>query len=171
MQRFWTIVEYLPALVFFTIACFFASRFLIAFFPSESFAWKIFLTLAPLGREFGVLYPTSTLANGALVADGFFLIGGSCLLLVSVRRWRRTRFVCFHLSLLALIFSMGDEKVWVASHNTSGRLIEYSIIPNFSALDPVFVWLFFGVICACLSTHRDMIRWLRHRHREVPNRA
>ena len=171
MRRYLATVEYLPALVFFTIASFFASRFLIAFFPGEPFAWATFLTLAPLGREFGVFYPTSTLANGALVADGFFLIGATCLLLVSLRQWRRTRFVCFHSSLLALIFGMNDEKVWVASHNTSGGLIEYSIIPNFSQLDPIFIWLFFGVICACLTTHWDLIWRIRHRHRDVPNRA
>ncbi len=162
MRRLWTITEYLPALVFFTIASFIASRFLIAFFPSEPFAWQVFLTLAPLGREFGVLYPTSTLANGALVAVGFFVLGATCILLVGSQHWRRTRFVCFHLSLLALLYSMGDEKVWVASLNSSGGVVEYSIIPDFSTLDPGIIWLFFGVICACLATHRDLIWSIRN---------
>ena len=39
MRRLWTITEYLPGLVFLTIAGFFASRLLIAFYPSEPFAW------------------------------------------------------------------------------------------------------------------------------------
>lgn len=162
MRRLWTITEYLPALVFFTIASFFASRFLIAFFPSEPFAWQAFLALAPFGREIGLLFSTSTLANGVLTVAGFFVGGAICLLLVRFPYWRRTRFVCFHLSLLVLLRGMGDEKVWVASLNNSGKLIEYSIIPDFSALDPAIVWLFFGVICACLATHRDLIWSLRH---------
>ncbi len=162
MRRLWTITEYLPALVFFTIASFFASRFLIAFFPSEPFAWQAFLALAPFGREFGLLFPTSTLANGALVAVGFLVSGAICLMLVSIPHWRRTRFVCFHLSLIALLFSMGDEKVWLASANSSGRVVEYSIFPDFSSLDPGILWLFFGVICACLATHRDLIWSIRY---------
>lgn len=162
MRRLWTIMEYLPALVFLMIASFFASRFLIAFFPSESFAWLLFLTLAPLGREIGLLFPISTLANGALVEIGFLIIGAICFFLVHTPHWRRTRFICFHLSLLTLIFSMGDEKVWVASLNSSGKLVEYSIIPDFSGLNPTFILLFIGVIGVCLATHRDLIWLIRH---------
>lgn len=162
MRRLWTIIEYLPAVVFLMIACFIGSRFLIAFYPTEPFSWQLFLALAPLGRELGSVFPASTLANGVLVAVGFFVSSVACFLLVHIRHWRRTRFVCFHLSLLVLLRGMGDEKVWVASLNNSGKLIEYSIIPNFSALDPAIVWLFFGVICACLATHRDLIWSLRH---------
>ena len=162
MRRLWKITEYLPAVVFFAIASFFASRILIAFFPSEPFSWQAFLALAPLLREFGVLYPASTLANGMLVTGGFFVIGATCLLLIGFQNWRRTRFVCFHSSLLALIFSMGDEKVWTASLHGSGILIEYSIFPDFSGLGPTTVWLFFGIICACLATHRELIWSLRH---------
>jgi len=162
MRRLWTMAEYLPALVFFTIASFIASRFLIAFFPSEPFGWQVFLTLAPVGREIGALLPTSTLANGALVAAGFLLSSAVCLLMARFPHWRRTRFVAFHLSLLALILAMGDEKVWVASLNSSDILHKYSMFPDFSALAPAIVWLFFGVICACLATHRDLIWALRH---------
>ena len=162
MRRLWTITEFLPALVFFTIASFFASRFLIAFFPGEPFGWQAFLALAPLGREIGLLFPTTTLAIGVLVTVGFLVCGAACFLLVSLPHWWRTRFVCFHLSLLALIFSMRDEKIWVASLNSSGRLIEYSIIPNFSLLNPTIIMVFIGVICTCLATHRDLIWAIRH---------
>jgi hypothetical protein len=162
MRRIWTITEYLPALVFFTIAGFIASRFLVAFFPGEPFSWQVFLALAPFGREIGNLIPTSTLANGALAAAGFFVGGTVCLLVARLPHWRRARFVGFHLSLLALILSMGDEKVWVASANSSELMRKYSMFPDFSALAPAVVWLFFGVICACLTTHRDLIWRLRH---------
>ena len=162
MRRLWAIIEYLPALVFFSIASFIASRFLIAFFPSEPFGWQIFLTLAPLGREIGGIFPTSTLEYGVLAAAGFILSGAFCLLIARFPNWRRARFIGFHLSLIVLILSMGDEKVWVASLNNSGTLIQYNIIPSFSELDPAIICLFFGVICACLATHRDMIWALRH---------
>lgn len=168
MRRLWMIMEYLPALTFLMIASFIASRFLIAFFPSEPIAWQLFLALAPLGQELGGLFPTSTLSNAVMALFGFFVSGATCFFLAQNQRFRRARFICFHLSLLALIFSMGDEKVWVASLNSSGRMIEYSIIPNFSALNPTIITLFIGVICICLATHRDLIWVIRHpvrRHR------
>lgn len=171
MRRLWTITEYLPALVFFMLASFIGSRFLIAFFPTEPFSWQLFLTLAPLGREIGGILPSSTLANGVLLAVSFIVSGAACFYLVHFQHWRRSRFICFHLSLIALLFSMRDEKVWVASLNNSGRLIEYSIIPNLSALNPTFILLFIGVICTCLATHRDMIWVIRHPVRRFRCRA
>ncbi len=164
MRRYVAIMEYMPAVVFLTIAAFFASRIVVAFFPSEPLAWLVFLNLAPFWREFGVLYATPTLVQGALVANAFYMIGAVCLVLAQKRHMRRTRFVCFHLALVALVYGMNDEKVWIVSNGAAGAPIEYSLLPNFTQISAMTVWLFFGVLVSCIATHGQMIRRFYRRH-------
>ncbi|MEX0345113.1 MAG: hypothetical protein AB3N20_09340 [Rhizobiaceae bacterium] len=156
MRRYLTIMDHLPALVFWAIAAYFASKIAVAFFPGEPVAWQMYLNIAPFWREFGVLYNTPTLALAALLVTSFYTIGAICLLLVQNRHMRRARFIYYHLALLALIYGMNDEQVWL-SRNKNGGAFEYSLLPNFSQVSPVIVWLFMGVLIACLTIHYDMI--------------
>ncbi len=167
MRLYLTIMDHLPALVFWAMAAYFGSEIVVAFFPSEPFAWQMYLNFAPFWREFGVIYDRPTLELGALVVIGCFTVGAVCLLLVQNRHMHRARFIYYHLALLALLFGMNDERVWVSPYSNGGAS-EYSLLPDFSQISPVIVWLFMGVTIACLTTHVDMISRSFRRRRRTP---
>jgi hypothetical protein len=159
MRKAFALFEIVPALVFAGLAFFVLARLTIGAYPNNALAWQAYLMLAPLNREIGIFLPANAFA--AFVALGM-LMAATCLTLASRHNhhWVRTRFVLFHVALLAVLVGMRDERVFTVSTAATANIGNW-LMPDFSRLDPVIGLMLLALACVCFGTHRAMISRLR----------
>ncbi|MGB3901065.1 MAG: hypothetical protein WA973_21180 [Mesorhizobium sp.] len=165
MRKAFTLFEIVPALVFAGLALFVLARLAIGAYPDDPLAWQAYLILAPLNREIGILLPANAFWAFLAVA---ILTAAACLALASLRNyhWVRTRFVLFHVALLAVLVGMRDERVFTVSTADLINIGNWPM-PDFLLLDPVTGLMLLALTCACLGAHRAVISRLRAPLRHV----
>jgi hypothetical protein len=165
MRKAFTLFEIVPALVFAGLALFVLARLAIGAYPDDPLAWQAYLMLAPLNREIGIFLPANALAAFVAVA---MLMAAAGLALASLRNchWVRTRFVLFHMALLAVLVGMRDERVFTVSTADMANTSRW-LMPDFSRLDPMVGLMLLALACACLGVHRAMISRLRAPMRHI----
>lgn len=167
MRSLRTIVDLTPALVFAIVAAFLGARLFVGYAPSDPLAWQAYMALAPYAREIAVYVPaTGILATIAAIAALLVAIA-VCLFAMRNDSWQRTGFIAAHGALLTIILAMRDEQVWSASADSALTIGTYSLVPDFSAADPLLAVLLACVVVACAGIHRRMVWRMRHPLRKV----
>ncbi|MCT7374645.1 hypothetical protein [Chelativorans salis] len=153
-------LEVAPVAVFALAAAFVASSMALALRPAEPAAWQAFMTLLPVMRE--PVYLITGLAGashgGALLLFAAVALAG-CLLLMSAARLTHLRFFYSHGAFLALLYAMGQARVFQAGSEAvaygEASLLDWSLdLSRF----PAYGVVLFGLTAAlCLAWHAAML--------------
>ncbi|AMS39335.1 MULTISPECIES: hypothetical protein [Aminobacter] len=160
MRKMSSAANWLPALVFVLMATFLAMRVAVGAFPASEWTWRLYLALAPFGREIGLFFPTSFAGGMVSVALALVLAIAAAAAARQIPA-RRARFLTHHAALVLLIVALRDEGVFAAS--SDGAIVGHlRFLPDLNSMSPLFVVLLLGVVWACGSTHKDIFWAMIH---------
>lgn len=158
MRKIIAVSEFVPAIVFATLAALILSRLAIGAFPADPTAWSVFLFLAPLFRELAMFVPADPM-TAVFAIVGLLAASGAVVALTGRTEWLRARFVMFHAAFLAVLVGMHDERVFSAA--TADTPVSHAWpMPDLQNLDPFAGMALVLTLIACLGVHRDMIKGL-----------
>ncbi|MRX37064.1 hypothetical protein IG197_19870 [Aminobacter sp. SR38] len=158
MRKMSDVANWLPALVFVLMAMFLAMRMAVGAFPASEWTWRLYLALAPFGREIGLFFPASFAGGMASVVLALVLATAAAAKPIPARR---ARFLTHHAALVLLIVALRDEGVFAAS--SDGAIVGHlGFLPDLNSMSPFFVVLLLGVVWACASTHKAIFWAMIH---------
>ena len=172
MKRLGLISDFSPALVFFSIAVFFAIKIWIGSSPSNPFAWWAFLSVPAIVRE-----PTNFLYYGVGISAttgtwAFLAMGVVGIPIALSRAWLRFRFLYFHAALLALVPNYLGIRIPLAPENQSTDQLIASLLSEMSQFGGLSVAILIILVVCCLDSHRRVLfRSPSRSHHAIPSAA